>query len=195
MRNVMRQCLIVSALLINTMSVLGSLRLYESQNGYVIVARKCQHVISDYLSDADFSDSNGVSEQSSVSGTPVLKPNNFPPVCQREDSLAGSDFGLSDCGTKAPSDCGTKAPSDCGTKAPSDCETRISDSDPLSRSLNAVRVMKSVTSRGSLNEFFDEHGNPIFYPTTPLTARGENSPLKSSSRRFLLTDLSSPKRP
>lgn len=189
MRNVMRQCLMVSVLLINTMSVFASLQYHDNQEGFIAVARYCQ--LSDY---SDNESANGMSQQSSVLATPVLKPLDLK-FEKREDSLAFSDFALSECETQAPSDCGTKAPSDCGTKAPSDCGTRISDSDQLTKSLNAMRVMKTVTSRGSLNEFFDEHGNPIYYPTTPLTARGEVSPVKSSSRRFLLTESLSPRRP
>lgn len=184
MRNVMRQCLMVSALLINTMSVFASLQYYDRQDGFVVIEHRCQQPVNpDYSSDIE---SNGVSQQGSVLGTPVLKPHDYM-SCQREDSLASSDFALSDCGTKAPSDCGTKAPSDCGT--------RISDSDPLAKSLNAILVMKSVTSRGSLNEFFDEHGNPKFFePSTPLTARGEGSPKKPSSRKIFLPESHSPRR-
>ena len=98
---------------------------------------------------------------------------------QDSETFDSCSPGNSECGTRI-SECGTKISehgtkiSECGTKAPSDCGTRISED--LEKFNSSFR--KSV-SRKSLSEFFDEHGNPIDFPNTPLANRGDSSPLKN----------------
>ncbi len=172
MRKEMKRWLMVSTLLINAISVVASLQVDDIDGDFVIVRHhRCN---SDALNNESECSSNGVSRSSSVLTTPVLKFKDISPDT-REDSFVCSEFDLSECGTKAPSD----------------CSTRISERSPFLRSL----VMRTVASRGSLKDFFDSNGNPItFDPVTPLTARTDKSPMKTSSRRCLLSEIYSPKR-
>ena len=175
MRKIIERLLVVGALLINTILVVAS-SAGPLVLTYGIKRAKC-------ITPEPSSEDESLGHQTPLQA-PINPNEEILKELGRQDSLGSSAFGQSDCGTKAPSDCPTRI-TDCGTKAPSSAG-----------SFSGIESLRKVmSSRRSLDAFFDEAGNPIHFPTTPLTGRnlstpGNSSPLKSSRFAGLLSPSS-----